>query len=526
MIRNHRILWTAAALLLCVVLAVSALAEGMLGTMYRAAAALLFETDNVTLKGHVDFAYNGVHFKTMDAQYVQDGYNSLMDIKLKTPKADGTVKDSGFTVVSDATTSYSVEVVNDPAVYNTSAHGIKESILRESPLRRTILRLGSAVTGAAEGSLADKITQTAGENGGTVYHVQLQAGDTPQLINAAGTLLAQMAAQRYFYVDYDNMNMSGMEGELSLAVEYEDYDATFAAVYKRLYDEDLPDDFYGSMWNGDGSINEKAYERQLKVNDAMYEELVQPLREQYQGGIAVIHPDGSADHYEERCQYMADMGLQYVEYADMAATFRNYYHQRTGSELSQSDLELIWQSNNPALWEAYNAMYEQMDSDYLKLVQEDKKAGIIYVQADGSYQLIYNYEQFMSVMQYDGYTVTQRILNNMDALELGDTDVEITLDEKNRVAAVKGNVCILVTDFNGMQNRLDITLDCTAGQYGESTVAPFDPKEYGVVSWEEYMNGEKPAQVLENAPDATPAPENVTFDGVPYQLMLEGNDNG
>ena len=469
MIRNHRILWTAAALLLCVVLAVSALAEGMLGTMYRAAAALLFETDNVTLKGHVDFAYNGVHFKTMDAQYVQDGYNSLMDIKLKTPKADGTVKDSGFTVVSDATTSYSVEVVNDPAVYNTSAHGIKESILRESPLRRTILRLGSAVTGAAEGSLADKITQTAGENGGTVYHVQLQAGDTPQLINAAGTLLAQMAAQRYFYVDYDNMNMSGMEGELSLAVEYE---------------------------------------------------------EQYQGGIAVIHPDGSADHYEERCQYMADMGLQYVEYADMAATFRNYYHQRTGSELSQSDLELIWQSNNPALWEAYNAMYEQMDSDYLKLVQEDKKAGIIYVQADGSYQLIYNYEQFMSVMQYDGYTVTQRILNNMDALELGDTDVEITLDEKNRVAAVKGNVCILVTDFNGMQNRLDITLDCTAGQYGESTVAPFDPKEYGVVSWEEYMNGEKPAQVLENAPDATPAPENVTFDGVPYQLMLEGNDNG
>ena len=96
---KYRIAAIILSVALIVAIAVTALAEGALSTLYGTATKLLFDTDNVTLKAHADFSYNGYHFKTMDADYIQDGTNSLMKLDLQTPMNDGSILKSGFTIV-------------------------------------------------------------------------------------------------------------------------------------------------------------------------------------------------------------------------------------------------------------------------------------------------------------------------------------------------------------------------------------------------------------------------------------------
>lgn len=49
-----------------------------------------------------------MHFKHLDGRYVQDGSDSLMELSLKTPKKDGSIQQSGYTVVGNGGTAYTV----------------------------------------------------------------------------------------------------------------------------------------------------------------------------------------------------------------------------------------------------------------------------------------------------------------------------------------------------------------------------------------------------------------------------------
>lgn len=69
----------------CLAIAFAALAEGALSTIYSASTRLLFDTSNVTLTAHAEFTYDEQHFKTFDGKYVQDDFNSLMQVTMTTP---------------------------------------------------------------------------------------------------------------------------------------------------------------------------------------------------------------------------------------------------------------------------------------------------------------------------------------------------------------------------------------------------------------------------------------------------------
>ena len=83
--KKRRYLFSLLALCLCLALGLSALAEGALGTLYRAGTRLLFDTENASISARAEFSYNGLPFKTADAVYMQDGVNSQLDVRLKTP---------------------------------------------------------------------------------------------------------------------------------------------------------------------------------------------------------------------------------------------------------------------------------------------------------------------------------------------------------------------------------------------------------------------------------------------------------
>ena len=142
--KSKRIALLAVSLALCLCLAASALAEGMLSTLFNAGCKLLFNTDNATLNAHATFSYDGELFKTFDGKYIQDGVNSYMNVSLQTPKSDGTVYEGGYTVISNDGIAYSMETAR-PKMYTTTSSSLSSSILSSTVLRQSLTNFGSAV---------------------------------------------------------------------------------------------------------------------------------------------------------------------------------------------------------------------------------------------------------------------------------------------------------------------------------------------------------------------------------------------
>ena len=521
--KRRRYLVALPGLCLCLALTLSALAEGMLGTLYQAGTRLLFDTENAAISAHAQFSFNGLPFKTADVVYLQDGVDSQMDVKLQTPKYNGDVFESGFTVVGNGTVSYAIDPVDNRYVYNTSTCAESNAILSSNALRRALVRLGGAVVSTSESAFTDKITLTEGE-GAAQYRVQLREGQTPALVNAAGTVLWQLAAQRFFYVDYGYWGQSQAvreEEQQQVIITYDDYMATFDWQYQQLFGEKVPENFYDVLWGDDGEQSAQANARYQQVQDALFDAVVAPIRESYTGGVAVIRSDGSVDYYETTDQYYVDNDLQMVDFANFDAAYCAYYQKVTGSELTVREVNAIYQSDNDELISAYGEIYDKMMAEYMKLVRDDGKASLIYVNADGSYRMIYDYEAYSRSHAYDGETVTRRILRSMEALELGDTDFTVTLDEEGRITAAQGTLGLVVIDASGFRDQLEVVFDVAVDQYGQTHVDAFDPQAFGVMSYQEY---------LEKGPEELPAreteaqfeiPQTIMFNGVSYQVVLD-----
>ena len=194
--------WIAA--LTVMLLAAGALAETPVRAMYDSVFYLLFDTGNVTLTGHAEFSLDGERFKTADARYIQDGTYSLWEWKLRTPRADGTEREGGYTVIANGEKVYVMETFF-PGVYKTGTTAESYTILRESVqlnLLRDLLRILVDQSDALLGK--DAVASSSDETGLTV---QIQAGkDVPEIVNTALNMTVQFVAKRYFDTDYDHVS--------------------------------------------------------------------------------------------------------------------------------------------------------------------------------------------------------------------------------------------------------------------------------------------------------------------------------
>ena len=80
--------------------------EKPLTDLCESAFELLFRTSNVTIKGEASFSLDGNWFKTAKAEYIQDGDRSFWELKLSSPKMDGTVRENGYTIIADGSKVY------------------------------------------------------------------------------------------------------------------------------------------------------------------------------------------------------------------------------------------------------------------------------------------------------------------------------------------------------------------------------------------------------------------------------------
>ena len=203
--------------LVLTLLTVGAFAETPVRTMYDSVFNLLFDTNNVTLDGHAEFSLDGDRFKTADLRYVQDGTNSLLEWKLRTPWGDGSEREGGYTVIANGEKVYVMEDFY-PGIYKTGSTYASDTIMRRSiqlNLLRDLLRILSDQAESLLGKGA--VTAKSNQNGRTVH---IQTGrDVPELVNTALNMTAQFAARRYFYMDYDQISeryMAPMENYITV----------------------------------------------------------------------------------------------------------------------------------------------------------------------------------------------------------------------------------------------------------------------------------------------------------------------
>lgn len=199
----RKLIAAATALLLALALCAATAAENAAADLYGMLTDLLFRTDNVTLSANVEFSLDGEWFKTAEVLLKQDRQRTFRQLTLRSPKADGTERKNGYTVITDGDDLYLMEVFT-PGVYRTGGTSPRTSILRRTVETEQMTALGSALASQAD-LLLGKGAVAADADG----NIRLEMEDgIPGMVNAALNQIASLAARRYFSMDYDRMDMN------------------------------------------------------------------------------------------------------------------------------------------------------------------------------------------------------------------------------------------------------------------------------------------------------------------------------
>ena len=194
------ILAAALALIACA----AAFANDTAVDLYDKTATLLFDHNNLTLNVNAKLSLDGQWFKTVEGTWKQDGGNSWRKLHLRSPKADGTERENGYTIVTEGYYLYLMEDFT-PGFYRPGITGDRDSILRNTAESKQLVALGRSLVSQADLFLGkDAITKA--DNGDIIIRLDDKA---PALVNAALNQAYQFAAKRFFGIDYDRILTEG-----------------------------------------------------------------------------------------------------------------------------------------------------------------------------------------------------------------------------------------------------------------------------------------------------------------------------
>ncbi len=191
------------AFLLILILCFSAHAESSLVSLIGAAERLAYETDNVSITGKADFSLNGKRFKTAEINYIQDGFNSIWQEKLLTPREGKADLESGFTVIQNETAIHAIEVL-EPYYLNYISASEQNTLLRRTAHSDLLLSLAKAVSAQLESWVSSILKSTKNADGSEDHLFELRDGEAPALLHPLIHSCMNFAGKRLFGFDDDD----------------------------------------------------------------------------------------------------------------------------------------------------------------------------------------------------------------------------------------------------------------------------------------------------------------------------------
>lgn len=165
---------------------------------------LLFGMTNVTLQGTAEFRLNDERFKGVEARYVQDSGDSFWQLKLYTPRMDGTERETGYTIICNENADWEANIyvmsAYEPGVYRSMIEDHAQPTLVTPTVKMMQLAdLALALTPVFEAALPEgAVTVTEGENGGSALRLVLREEDITPLMNAAFNNIALPVTEHVF----------------------------------------------------------------------------------------------------------------------------------------------------------------------------------------------------------------------------------------------------------------------------------------------------------------------------------------
>ena len=175
-----------------------------LNSFFDSVFTLLFETNNVTLNGEAVFSLDGAEFKKADALYIQDEDSSFWQLKMHTPRRDGSICENGYTVIANGSKLYVMEVYH-PGIYKTGTGTPQNTILRKSVQMNLMKDLACSVAAQAEALPGRKVITVEKYDKGTALRIRAD-NDLPLFFNDTLNVFVQFAAKRWFHTDYDQIS--------------------------------------------------------------------------------------------------------------------------------------------------------------------------------------------------------------------------------------------------------------------------------------------------------------------------------
>jgi len=197
----RRILKIAALLLTLIVSSLNpAYADETVAQVYDTAAQLLTGTGTVTLTGNATFSLDGEAFKFVETTYVQDGVNSKWVLNLSSPRADGSLRENGFTAIANNRWKYGMEVFR-PGLYTVAEDDPQSVILRPSAELTQIIALGHALLEQFPTFPEDVFSLSEGKH----LSIRLEKEHIPGSVSNLLSLATWLAVQRTMSIVDDSI---------------------------------------------------------------------------------------------------------------------------------------------------------------------------------------------------------------------------------------------------------------------------------------------------------------------------------
>ena len=499
------------ALALAVGMACPASAEtGPLQTVYDAGMALMFAVPNVTLETKVTVARNGMVFKTVSGSCIHAEDGDEITLFFKTMRPDLTSYETSWHVTGKDGSVWSVDLPKND-YYNQLTYEPTASVLSVygNPLYQALKLVSPAM------ELADLLYPAAAERtrtaDGETILVRFEDGEAPRLFDALAEKLIRYAAQEYMGIylpeSAEETETAPYEPDGPELVS-DDWDLLLNTAWKALYgDEPAPEDFYGELPEEEAARLEAVWDYIDSVAAAAAE------AENRTDGYLLIHgADASVTWFENYGECLVASGGQYIIYQDEMPVFLSWLKAHTGDEWDENTLRAAWTSNNEDLWNALDTLEAEMEMEYISRL-ENNPAG--FVDADGVLTPIPDLDLFYAQQQDSDSSIAYTVLSGMNSVRVGKASVTFALDTEGRLTGADGKIDLHFLRRDGSEDLITLDLSCTAGGYGTSTVAPFDPEEWGVISYRDWLNGLKDP---EPASDPLPVIEKVVLNGTEYLL--------
>ncbi len=479
---------------------------GALRTVFDAGRTLLFQTDNVTLTAEAEIRKNGTVFKTVRGTLVQQNADDSIALNFTTLRPDGTTYPSAWQVTGQDGYAYSVDSLEGP-FYRVVSFASEPRILSDP--EGALESLLSVVSPALE--MADRLYPDAARfvegPEEDLVRIRFPDGGSPALFDVLAETLVRRAAKAYLGLPIEKgpLPVWPDEEEEEGSTLCDDWDQLFSVGWEKLFGEPFPGEEYDySDWS-------EEQESRYRAVWELWDRVAEDTRAGRTGGYVFLRgADGSSSWYETYGECILATDSQYLLYDDQERTFLHWLKSHTGDEWDEETLFAALYSGNPALENALGNLYDEMDAGYLAALGN---APFGAVDPSGNLHPMEDPGMYGDYVFETENSITYSTLTRMKTLRLGEVRMDLSLDKQGRLTGAQGDIQLVLTRTDGKEDLITLTLSCTAGNYGTSRVAPFDPETLGLTRYR-YRDEEKD---LPAEPQAPPS-EKVTLNGQDYLL--------